>query len=633
MPVFNGERYLAEAIDSVLAQTFNDFELLILDDGSTDGSRAIAKACPDPRIRLVCNDGNRGLIYSLNRGIALATGEYIARMDADDICLPERLEKQVALLDADPELAAVGTPVIFIDCAGNKCGVWDDDRLTPDWPEIRRRLPRANCLAHPGMTVRRSIMIDYGYDPDQKGAEDYDLWLRMAADNLRITKTTEPLLLYRRNPASITAATREKNPDLHNARTKLHAGARGLLKGNNRRYWLRIIAAALPDLAYGAIKGLLRCGERLGIACGMAIGRLLPFTNCSGLFFFFPFYHTGGAEKVHADIVACCGKERPWVFFAKRSQDSAFLERFKVNARCFDIPWLLKYSYPFSVGILAGLINRDPKAQVFGCNSLFYYLLLPHLAQHVRVVDLLHAFGGGAERFALPVLERIDQRIVISAAVRDELLAFYRSHGVDQTLDSRITVIGNRVTVPQTAPLKAGDGPLRILFVGRGSEEKRVHLIGRAARRSHELGLSAQFRLVGDLKRWLDDEDQRFCTLTGPITGAAALTELYREAHLILITSSREGFPLTLMEGMAQGCVPLATSVGGIPGEIRHLQNGWLLPAEDEEAVVTELLRAVQHLSGDRQLLGELAAAAFSHAQQHFSGEHFCIAYRRALGL
>jgi len=197
MPVFNGERYLAEAIDSVLAQTFNDFELLILDDGSTDGSRAIAKACPDPRIRLVCNDGNRGLIYSLNRGIALATGEYIARMDADDICLPERLEKQVALLDADPELAAVGTPVIFIDCAGNKCGVWDDDRLTPDWPEIRRRLPRANCLAHPGMTVRRSIMIDYGYDPDQKGAEDYDLWLRMAADNLRITKTTEPLLLYR----------------------------------------------------------------------------------------------------------------------------------------------------------------------------------------------------------------------------------------------------------------------------------------------------------------------------------------------------------------------------------------------------------------------------------------------------
>ena len=372
---------------------------------------------------------------------------------------------------------------------------------------------------------------------------------------------------------------------------------------------------------------------RLIVGIGVFLGRRLPADNRSGLFFFFPFYHTGGAEKVHADIVACFEKERPWIFFAKRSKNRVFLKHFKAQARCFDIPWLLKYSYPFSAGILAGLINRDPKAQVFGCNSLFYYLLLPHLAQHVRAVDLLHALGGGAERFALPVLERIGQRIVISAAVRDELLAFYRSHGVDQTLDSRITVIGNRVTVPQTAPVKAGDGPLRILFVGRGSEEKRVHLIVRTARRSHELGLSAQFTLAGDLKGWIDDEDKRFCALTGQIDDESELTTLYRQSHLILIVSSREGFPLTLMEGMAQGCVAVATAVGGIPGQIRHMENGWLLPAEDEEAVVTELIRAVQRLTADRQLLGQLAVAAFNHAQQHFGGEGFCIAYRRALGL
>lgn len=372
---------------------------------------------------------------------------------------------------------------------------------------------------------------------------------------------------------------------------------------------------------------------RVIVAIGAFLGRRLPVANRSGLFFFFPFYHTGGAEKVHADIVACCRDERPWVLFAKRSQDSAFLGRFKASACCFDIPWLLKYTYPLSAGLLSGLISRHPTPLVFGCNSLFYYLLLPHLPEQVRAVDLLHALGGGAERFALPVLDRLTQRVVISDAVRDELISFYRSHGIDQTLESRITVIGNRVAVPQAAPVKAGDGPLRMLFVGRGSEEKRVHLIGRAARQCRELGLDVEFTLVGDLKGWLEDGDQRFCTLAGPIHDESTITELYRQSHLILISSSREGFPLTLMEGMAQGCVAVCTAVGGIPEHIRHLENGWLLPAEDEEAVVRELLSAVQRLAADRQLLGQLAAAAFSHAQRHFGGERFCTDYRRILGL
>lgn len=628
MPVFNGTRYLAEAIDSILTQTFNDFELLIVDDGSTDDSRAIVEVCPDPRIRLVCNDGNRGLIYSLNRGISLARGEYIARMDADDICLPERLEQQVALLDADPDLAAVGTPVMFIDCAGTACGAWKDDRRTPGWPEIRRRLPRANCLAHPGMTVRRSIMTAYGYDPRRKGAEDYDLWLRMAANNLRISKTAQPLLLYRRNPTSITAATRRKNPDLQNARIKLGAALQNLIQGNLRSYWLTVAAAALPDLAYGLAKGLLRRAERLGIAWGRAIGRLLPLSNPSGLFFFFPFYHTGGAEKVHADIVSCFREERPWVFFTKRSKGSTFLERFRASARCFDIPWLLKYGYPFSAGILAGVINRHPEPRVFGCNALFFYLLLPHLAPHVRVVDLLHALGGGAEQFALPMLGRLDQRVVISAAVRDDLLKLYRGEGIDPTLDSRITVIANRVEVPAAMPEKPSCTPLQALFVGRGSEEKRVHLIGRAARHCREQGLAVQFTLIGDLDGWLAEEDRPCCFLTGLISDETELTRLYQQSHLILISSSREGFPLTLMEGMARGCVAVATAVGGIPEHIRHLENGWLLPAEDDDAVVAGICTAVRQLTQERHLLERLSSAAFDYAQRHFSGERFCDEYR-----
>lgn len=369
------------------------------------------------------------------------------------------------------------------------------------------------------------------------------------------------------------------------------------------------------------------------VALGKLVGRLLPLDNPSGLFFIFPFYHTGGAEKVHADITACCRTEQPWVFFAKRSRDTAFLARFRAAARCFDIPLLLKYGYPFSAGVMAGLISRHPSPRLLGCNSLFFYLLLPHLPPRVRVIDLLHAMGGGAERFALPVLERIHQRVVISAGVREELLAFYRAHRVSPALDGRIAVIPNRVTVPPAMPAKPGDGPLTALFVGRGSGEKRVHLIAKAAQRCRELGLNVVITLVGDLTDWLTEEERAACTLTGPISNEAELTGLYQQAHLVLISSSREGFPLTLMEGMAQGCVPVTTAVGGIPDHIRHLDNGWLLPAEDEEAVVDELVRALGQLAKDRQLLARLAAAAFQHARERFGGERFCDDYRKVLHL
>lgn len=364
---------------------------------------------------------------------------------------------------------------------------------------------------------------------------------------------------------------------------------------------------------------------------GRLIGRLLPFHNPSGLFFFFPFYHTGGAERVHSQIAGCFKDQQPWIFFAKRSADRGFREQFEQSGCCFDIGPLLKYTYPLSVGILAGLIGKHTHAQVFGCNSLYFYLLLPHLPDHVRATDLLHALGGGAEQFALPVLERLDQRVVISRGVRDELLAFYRSAGIDPALDSRITVIANRVAVPETMPEKSSSGPLQVLFVGRGSEEKRVHLIGQAARHCRERGMDIEFTLVGDFEGWLHEEDRPCCTMTGLISSETALTELYRQSHLILISSSREGFPLTLMEGMAQGCVPVCTAVGGIPEHIRHLENGWLLPAEDDEAVVAGLYAALEKLSQDRALLGRLSGAAFSHAQIHFGSKRFYAAYRRAL--
>jgi len=367
------------------------------------------------------------------------------------------------------------------------------------------------------------------------------------------------------------------------------------------------------------------------VAVGRLIGRLLPFHNRSGLFFFFPFYHIGGAEKVHSQIVTCFKDQQPWVFFAKRSVDHGFYQQFTQAGRCFDCGWLLKYTYPLSVGILSGLIGKHPDARVFGCNSLFYYLLLPHLPDPVRATDLLHALGGGAEQFALPVLERLQQRVVISQTVRDELIALYRAHGVDTGLDQRIVVIPNRIAIPAELYKPVGEKPLRLLYVGRGGAEKRVQLIGRVARLCREQGIVVEVTLVGDLEDAVAAEDRACCRLTGLISDSEQLAELCCQADLLLITSSREGFPLTVMEGMAQGCVPVCTAVGGIPEHIRHQENGWLLPAENDTAVVEALLQAVVALTADRRLLQRLSTAASQYAAKSFSGERFCEQYRKVI--
>ena len=124
MPVYNAEKYVAEAIDSILNQTFNDFEFLIINDGSTDNSLDIIKSYDDPRITIINNETNLGLSHTLNKGIELARGEYIIRMDADDISLSIRLEKQIEFMDSNQHIGICGSWIQTFDKSGNQ-SIWN----------------------------------------------------------------------------------------------------------------------------------------------------------------------------------------------------------------------------------------------------------------------------------------------------------------------------------------------------------------------------------------------------------------------------------------------------------------------------------------------------------------------------
>ena len=201
MSVYNGERYLRESVESILAQTFTDYEFIVVDDGSTDETWDILNSYTDSRLVLLRNESNMGLPASLNRGLAIARGRYVARQDADDFSFPHRLERQVAYLDAHSFVGIVGTGRVTVSESGEAISVYhmptSDDR-------IRAWLLRRSPFCHGTVMARRHFLHDAGgYRPELPVTEDYDLWLRLA-ERCEMANLPEVLYAYRSHKLAVS---------------------------------------------------------------------------------------------------------------------------------------------------------------------------------------------------------------------------------------------------------------------------------------------------------------------------------------------------------------------------------------------------------------------------------------------
>jgi glycosyltransferase involved in cell wall biosynthesis len=209
LPVWNGEAFLEQAMESILRQTLSSLELIVIDDGSTGASAAIAEklACGDDRVR-VLRRAHEGLSATLNAGIAAARGEYVARMDADDISLPDRLQKQVAYLDAHPGCVAAGAWIEVVDEVGLELGV---KTFRETHEQISAALFRGiSPMAHPTVVMRRDVLrAAGGYDARLYPSEDLDLWFRLA-ERGELANLGEALLRHRRHRAAVGVREREK---------------------------------------------------------------------------------------------------------------------------------------------------------------------------------------------------------------------------------------------------------------------------------------------------------------------------------------------------------------------------------------------------------------------------------------
>ena len=200
MSAFNAEVFLREAIDSVLCQTLADFAFIVFDDKSSDHTLQILKDCHDRRLILVSNSENQGLTKNLVRGMGMAQGTYVARMDADDVCLPSRLQRQVDYLEQHPEISVLGSSVMFFDEHSHE--------IIGSQPEnheaIQCELLYGFTMLHPSVMMRRADLERHGlnYDPHFIYSQDHDLWTR-ASRVLKFANLNKPLLKMREHGAKI----------------------------------------------------------------------------------------------------------------------------------------------------------------------------------------------------------------------------------------------------------------------------------------------------------------------------------------------------------------------------------------------------------------------------------------------
>jgi glycosyltransferase involved in cell wall biosynthesis len=267
LPVHNGMPYLPSSIESMLAQTYSNMEVIVVDDGSNDGTKEYLQSIPDSRMRILREDACHGVVAALSRGLSEARGEFIARQDADDLSHPERLERQVQYLQNHPDVAVVATCADFINDEGNPIDTdWTravrsqhDPAVSPG--QVRSLLPLTCCLIHGTVMARTDVLRKAGgYRAEFEWAEDYDLWLRLLPDH-GFAKLPDRLYTYRIHQKQVSAQRRELQINRtirakleYLCRLTLHQTEhiRALIIGDN--FGARLYQQMAPDLGYKIVQ-------------------------------------------------------------------------------------------------------------------------------------------------------------------------------------------------------------------------------------------------------------------------------------------------------------------------------------------------------------------------------------------
>ncbi len=368
------------------------------------------------------------------------------------------------------------------------------------------------------------------------------------------------------------------------------------------------------------------------------IGRIAalrhPLKKEYKVFFFFPFYHTGGAEKVHAQIAAAVGGSDCIVFFTKKCVDDRFLEDFKRTgceisdiSKFTDDRWLYFLNL-FYRGIISGYINsQNQKPIVFNGQCNFGYKISRWIKRPIPQIELIHSLNSFSY-IRIPFLPFITKTVMISKKRIDDHKDLYQRYSIPSHLLNKISHIPNAIKLPTQTSTKENNS-FTILYVGRGTEEKRVKLVAETAKRLNEKKEKVQFEILGDVSSVLKETKYPFMSFHGNISDEKKISDIYSKAHVLILTSTTEGFPMVIIEAMAHGCIILTTAVGDIPYHVKNSENGFLFSnTNDEASIINEAAEKITWLKNNQNEANRIAANNIEYAKHNFGIEKFNKDYR-----
>lgn len=362
------------------------------------------------------------------------------------------------------------------------------------------------------------------------------------------------------------------------------------------------------------------------ILIGKTIGALNNKREDFELLFIFPFYHTGGAEKVHSLIANTFKNKKALILFTRKSKDTRYLEAFKTSGHhIVDISRYTdnKFIYWNNLiyrGIIASLVNGQTGCPIiFNGQSNFGYKLSPWIKKEIVQIDLIHAFSSFSW-IRIPFINYYTKTVMISRYAINEHKEQYLKLGIPDNEFNKIEYITNGIAIPAdfTRPVKQ-DKTLHVLYVGRSTSEKRVNLIAQIAQQASINQLDIKFSMVGDVKLDIESSIQQHIHFFGPVNDETELFKIYQKNDVLIMTSLHEGFPISIMEAMSAGCAILSTPVGDIPYHVKHEKNGFLFSSTNNEIIIREqAIDYLEKLLNEPELLTELSINNQRYAKKEF---------------
>jgi glycosyltransferase involved in cell wall biosynthesis len=380
------------------------------------------------------------------------------------------------------------------------------------------------------------------------------------------------------------------------------------------------------------MKVLKKIYREIFIGLGFLGGLIKRYSLPSDYIFFLPDYKLGGSEKVHADIIDIVKNKNPYIIFYYPSDKGELYEEFISKGSILNIGKLNGTLFYFTLGKIIYALKNKKSGIFFGMNNALFYSVIKKIKNpNINYFDITHnqsvtKLTKNDYKFICKILKT---RIVIDPKSFNDMIETYKKYKLEKNIP-QIMLINNKVYIPNKIEKKFNEC-IKICYAGRGDSEKRLYLLGKIAKVVRGKDKSIEFYVIGNCFDAIEQEDKIFVNNLGVIKDRKELSNIFMDMHFFLLTSNSEGFPLSIMESMAYGVIPISTTIGGIPYHINHNKNGLLLKGTSDKDIINEATNLILNIASDRKKIVELSKNAAEYAKLNFSEEKFNSEYKNIL--